>query len=182
MPRLEVKKAEKLSKRRLRELCEAAELAIEDSAGFGWVRAPDRDAFERYWRGVVMVPERTLFVAQLDGVIAGSVQLVSAPPQKEAWALACLIDTHFVTPWARGHGLARLLMQAAEDEARSRDLKVVNLSVRETQEAAIKLYEGLGFERWGRHPLYAIIDGKEIAGLYYCKRLEPLPDDSVSGD
>lgn len=182
MPRIEVKKTDKLNNRRLRELCEAAELAIEDGAGFGWLRAPDRDAFERYWRGVVMVPERTLFIAELDGAVAGSVQLVAAPPQKEAWALSCLIDTHFVAPWARGHGLARALMQAAEDEALSRGLKVINLSVRETQDAAIKLYESLGYEQWGRHPLYAMIDGAVVAGFYYCKQLEPGVDDSVSGD
>ena len=170
-PRIEVARVERLRKRELAELCDAAAAAINDGAGFGWVRPPQPAAFERYWRGVTVVPERVLFIGQVDGVIAGSVQLVSAPPQKEAWRLACLIDTHFVAPWARGHGLARALLDAAEAEAISRGFKVMNLSVRETQEAAIRLYELLGFQRWGTHPKYAFVDGTSIAGHYYCKDL-----------
>ncbi len=170
-PRIEVVKAAKLHKRMLAELCDAASGAIVDGAGFGWVRPPPQDAFERYWRGVTVVPERVLFLGRLDGVVAGSVQLVGPPPQKEAWALACLIDTHFVAPWARGHGLARALLEAAEAEAASRGFRVMNLSVRETQEAAVRLYESLGFIRWGTHPNYAFVDGKPIAGHYYCKDL-----------
>ena len=170
-PRIEVGMAERLRKRELAELCEAAAAAINDGAGFGWVHPPQPAAFERYWRGVTVVPERMLFVGRLDGVVAGSVQLVSAPPQKEAWRLSCLIDTHFVAPWARGHGLARRLLEAAEAEALARGIKVINLSVRETQEAAIKLYESLGFERWGTHPKYAFVEGRSIAGHYYCKEL-----------
>ena len=84
-----VRKITKLSKRALSELCGAASEAIRDGAGFGWLRPPPAQDFERYWRGVVLVPERTLFVGRLDGVIGGSVQLVSPPPQKEAWAFAC---------------------------------------------------------------------------------------------
>ena len=39
--------------------------------------------------------------------------------------------------------------------------------MRETQSAAIQLYETMGFKRWGRHPKYAKVEGKLIAGLYY---------------
>ena len=177
-PRIEVGAVERLRKRELAELCEAASAAIIDGAGFGWVHPPQPAAFERYWRGVTVVPERLLFIGRLDGVVAGSVQLVSAPPQKEAWRLSCLIDTHFVAPWARGHGLARLLLEAAEAEALARGFKVMNLSVRETQEAAIRLYESLGFERWGTHPKYAFVGGAPIAGHYYCKDLARPPDRS----
>ena len=166
-----VKKIAKLSKRALSELCNAASEAIRDGAGFGWLRPPPAQDFERYWRGVVLVPERTLFVGRLDGVIGGSVQLVSPPPQKEAWAFACLIDTHFVAPWARGHGMARALLEKIEVEARAQGFDVMNLSVRETQIAAVNLYEALGFKRWGTHPKYALVDGKTIAGYYYYKEL-----------
>ena len=168
---VKVEKVSKLNKRALSELCAAASEAIEDGAGFGWLRPPPSQDFERYWKGVVLVPERTLFVGRLDGVIGGSVQLVSPPPQKEAWAFACLIDTHFVAPWARGHGMARALLEQVEADARARDCKVINLSVRETQDAAVSLYETLGFKRWGTHPKYALVDGETVAGHYYCKEL-----------
>ena len=173
-PRIEVARVERLRKRELAELCDAAAAAINDGAGFGWVNPPQPAAFERYWRGVTVVPERVLFIGRLDGVVAGSVQLVSAPPQKEAWRLSCLIDTHFVAPWARGHGLARRLLEAVEAEALARGFKVMNLSVRETQEAAIRLYESLGLVRWGTHPKYAFVDGRSIAGHYYFKDLPEL--------
>ena len=75
-----VEKIAKLSKRALAELCEAASEAILDGAGFGWLRPPPEQDFERYWQGVILVPERTLLVGRLDGVIGGSVQLVSPPP------------------------------------------------------------------------------------------------------
>jgi ribosomal protein S18 acetylase RimI-like enzyme len=168
---LKVEKVSKLSKRALGELCNAASEAILDGAGFGWLRPPPQQDFERYWRGVVLVPERTLFVGRLDGVIGGSVQLVSPPPQKEAWAFACQIDTHFVAPWARGHGMARALLEQVEEEARARDFRAINLSVRATQDAAVNLFETLGFKRWGTHPKYALVDGKTVAGHYYCKEL-----------
>lgn len=170
-PRIDVELITSLNRRDLSDLCDAAAAAIVDGAGFGWVRPPERDIFERYWRGVLIVPERKLFLAKLDYVVAGSIQLVSPPRQKEAWAHACLVDTHFVAPWARGHGLARALLEAAIGEAKACGFEVMNLSVRETQSAAIALYEGMGFVRWGRHPKYAKVEGKLIAGLYYSKDL-----------
>ena len=171
MARVEVERPDKLKKRELGELCQAAGGAIADGAGFGWVKAPERELFERYWRGVMVVPERTLFIGRLDGVIAGSVQLVSMPAQKEAWRHRCQIDTHFVAPWARGHGMARDLMEAAEIEARKQDFSVIDLSVRETQDVAIKLYESLGFVRWGTNPAYATVGGELVPGHFYYKDL-----------
>ena len=47
----------------------------------------------------------------------------------------------------------------------------LNLDVRETQEAAIRLYESLGYVRWGINPDYAQVRGKIIRGFYYSKRL-----------
>ena len=42
--------------------------AIIDGGGFGWVNAPGRLALETYFRGVLLVPERELFVARLNGI------------------------------------------------------------------------------------------------------------------
>ena len=47
----------------------------------------------------------------------------------------------------------------------------LNLDVRETQEAAIRLYESLGYERWGVHPDYAFVRGQSVRGYFYFKRL-----------
>jgi RimJ/RimL family protein N-acetyltransferase len=42
----------------LAALCEAADAAIIDGGGFGWVQPPGRVALERYFRGLLLVPER----------------------------------------------------------------------------------------------------------------------------
>lgn len=166
-----VAKVKELSRRELRDLADATEAAIRDGSGFGWVEPPPRDVLQRYWRGVLAVPTRTLFVARLENVICGSIQLVEPPPYKEMWSFAASVDTHFVAPWARGHGLARELVEAAEKEARARGFKVLNLSVTATQTAAIQLYESLGYRRWGTLPKYALMRGDFIAGHYYTKDL-----------
>src|SRR5262245_27306943 len=70
----------------LDNLCEAAEGAILAGGGFGWLKPPQRRILEAYWRGVLLIPERTVFVGRLDGVIAGSAQLVRPPRNNEAQA------------------------------------------------------------------------------------------------
>ena len=60
----------------LNDLCDAAEAAIIDGGGFGWLAPPPRDVLEAYWKGVLLIPERDLLVGRLDGVIAGSCQVL----------------------------------------------------------------------------------------------------------
>ncbi|MBM3488200.1 MAG: GNAT family N-acetyltransferase [Alphaproteobacteria bacterium] len=174
MAHISVERIEAFEGHDLEALCEAAETAIVDGGGFGWLKPPPRAVLERYWKGVVLIAERTLFVARLDGGVAGSAQLIRPPRNNEAQAFAATMTTHFVAPWARGYGLARLLVQAVEEHARAVGFHVLNLDVRETQSAAIALYETLGFARWGTNPHYAMVDGKIIAGHYYAKVLRTL--------
>lgn len=155
----------------LNDLCDAAEAAIIDGGGFGWLTPPPRETLEAYWRGTLLIPERDLFVGRLDGVIAGSCQLHRPPRNNEAQSFACQFTTSFVAPWARGHGLARDLTQIAENHARDLGFGVMNLDVRETQRAAIRLYEALGFEKFGEHPYYARTRDGTVRGLYYFKNL-----------
>jgi RimJ/RimL family protein N-acetyltransferase len=156
----------------LQALCEAADAAIIDGGGFGWLRPPGRAALEQFFRGVVMVPERELFVGRMDSVIYGAAQLVRPPRNNEAQAFGATLAHNFVAPYARGHGLARLIIERVEDRARALGYQVLNLDVRETQEAAIALYEAIGFTRWGTHPAYARTDGQTIAGHFYYKLLQ----------
>jgi len=158
----------------LHSLCEATDAAIIDGGGFGWATPPGRRAMESYFRGVLLVPERDLFVARLDGDIVGSAILLRPPRNNEAQAFAASLMHAYVAPYARGHGLARLLTQGVEDRARELGYHVLNLDVRETQVAAIRLYQSMGFTRWGEHPEYALIRGKPVSGFFYYKRLRPL--------
>ena len=170
-PVIAVERAAALPDDDLQALCEAADAAIIEGGGFGWVTPPGRTALESYFRGVLLMPERALYTARLDGIIVGSAQLVRPPRNNEAQAFAASLMHSFVAPYARGHGLARLMTSRVEDAARALGFHILNLDVRETQSAAIHTYETLGFQRWGQHPAYARVDGKTICGLFYYKRL-----------
>ena len=100
-----VEKVESLSAADLADLCEATEAAIAEGGGFGWVAKPPRETLEKYWRGFLLVPGRSLFVARLDGMIAGSAQLIRPPRNNEAQAFAASLMHSFIAPYARGHGL-----------------------------------------------------------------------------
>jgi ribosomal protein S18 acetylase RimI-like enzyme len=165
----------------LHDLCDAAEAGIRAEGGFGWLMPPPRPIMEAYWRGVLLVPERSLIVGRLDGVIAGSAQLVRPPRNNEAQAHAAQVTTNFVAPWARGHGLARAMALAVEEVARRDGFAVLNLDVRETQERAISLYRSLGYRQWGTHPHYARASGRALRGLFFCKELDRDSDNQESG-
>jgi hypothetical protein len=170
-PELLIEQLTEFTDHDLHALCEATHAAIIDGGGFGWVAPPGRRALEAYFRGVLLVPERELFVARLNGDIVGSAHLVRPPRNNEAQAFAAQLMHSYIAPYARGHGLARMLTVGVEERARELGYHVLNLDVRETQEAAIRLYESLGYVRWGIHPDYALVRGKVVRGYYYCKRL-----------
>ena len=171
--RLTVEIATAVEEPDLEELCEATNAAIVEGGGFGWIQPQDRALLARHFRGVLLVPDRVLFLARLDGTVVGSAQLVRPPRNNEAQAFAAQLTHAYIAPYARGFGLARQLMTRVEEHAAALGFRVLNLDVRETQESAIKLFEALGYSRWGTHPAYARVDGRTVAGHFYCKLLEP---------
>jgi ribosomal protein S18 acetylase RimI-like enzyme len=164
---------EPLSQNDLNDLCDATEASIEGGGGFGWVHTPERPTLERYWQGVITAPTRWLFVARLEGVICGTTQLILPPGNNEAQGHAVQMTTNFVAPWARGHGIARLLLENVEAKAKSAGYAVINLDVRSTMDGAIGLYESMGYERFGEHPLSVRAEDKTISSYYYFKNINP---------
>lgn len=55
---------------------------------------------------------------------------------------------------ARGKGVGSALLEASEQLARRRGCKVLRLEVRTDNDAAIRLYERLGYDRIGRYARY----------------------------
>ena len=170
---LAVERAERLSDADLADLAEATDAAIIEGGGFGWVEPQGRAALERHFRGVLLVPERELFVARLDGHPVGSALLVRPPRHNEAQAFAATLTHAYIAPYARGVGLARLLVETLEQRAAALGHRVINLDVRDTQTTAIALFESLGYLHWGTHPHYARVRGQTVAGRFYAKTLEP---------
>lgn len=163
---------EQLSSADLNDLCDATYNAIEDGGGFGWITPPARQILERYWSGVITMPARELFVARLDQVICGTAQLIHPPENNEAQQYNVHLSGLFIAPWARQYGLARLLLDKVETYAKDSHYRIINLDVRESQAAAIRLYESAGYSCFGRHPCYAIIDDQPLAGRYYYKCID----------
>ncbi len=171
-PSPSVQRITQLTTGELNDLCDATIAGIEAGGGFGWVKKPERSVLERYWQGVLAMPSRMLFVARLDNMICGSCQLVKPPLNNEAQGFAVQLTTNFIAPWARGHGLAKMLLNQVEKTALDKGFSVINLDVRETMDRAIALYEGAGYKRIGTHPHYAEVGGKVLQGFYYTKALK----------
>ena len=171
VPTVEV--VENLSAAELNDLCDATDAALKGGGGFGWVALPNRDVLERFWQGVMAMPARILLVARLDGVICGTCQLWKPPAHNAAQAHIVTLTTNFVAPWARGHGLAKMLVERAEDVAVKEGFAVINLEVRETMTRAIEIYEALGYVRFGVHPYSVRLPDAVLKGYYYYKVIDP---------
>lgn len=173
---IKVEPLQQLEGNDLTDLCDAMEKTIEDgglgfSIGFGWLKVPERERLEKYWNGLMLVPDRAIFVGRVDGVIAGAIQLVKPSNSNQSQSFAGGVREHFIAPWARGHGLAKMLLEAAEFEAKSSGLSLLKLDVRETQEAAAKIYESHGYQKWGELDKYEMVDGQFVGGMFYYKDL-----------
>jgi len=156
----------------LADLCNITEQAIKAGGGFGWLKVPPREVLKKYWKGNAVVPNRKLIVGRLNKAIAGTLQLIFPPSNNEAQQQNFSIISHFVAPWGRGFGLAKAMIDKAESIGLEYGTNCVHLDVRETQEAAIKLFESKGYSQWGINPNYAVVNGKNIKGYYYYKKLK----------
>jgi GNAT superfamily N-acetyltransferase len=125
-----------------------------------------------WWDGIIEEVDagRTiLFGALLDGEIVGTAQLIPAtkPNQPHRADVSKLL----VHSRARGRGIGAALMQAVENEARRRSLRVLVLDTA-TGSDAERLYPRLGWERTGVIPDYALWpDGGLCDTTVFYKRL-----------
>lgn len=112
---------------------------------------------------------RLLLAAFVDGDLVGTVQVVLAlpPNQPHRGEIAKLL----VHRSARGRGIARLLMEGAEAEARTAGKTLLVLDT-VTGSTAERLYERLGWNRVGVIPGYALYpDGRPCDTTVFWKSL-----------
>lgn len=173
MSQISVERIDSFEGSDLPDLCQATDDAIRDGIGFNWLTPPGSETLESYWKGVLMVPERVLFGGRLEGNLVASIQLIKPSRSKETSAFAANIEGHFVAPWARGNGLAKMLLEAAEREAAKLGFSTLLLSVRGTQSRAITLYRESNYREWGVLPNYEFVSGSMVAGHYFYKELTP---------
>jgi len=91
---------------------------------------------------IVESPATTLFIARVDGVIAGCLTLAvfRLPTGLRAWIEDVVVDDA-----ARGHGVGEALNIAAIALAAESGARTVDLTSRPSREAANRLYQRLGF-------------------------------------
>lgn len=91
-------------------------------------------------------PRQILAVAELDGVVMGTMQLTFMPGIGRLGALRGQIESVHIAEDLRGQGHGAAMMQWAIDRARERGCAFVQLTSDRRRAGAHAFYEGLGFE------------------------------------
>lgn len=99
--------------------------------------------------------DSVLLGAMREGMLMGFVQLYPVPNSLSGGQLMILNDL-FVDPAARGAGIARRLMQAAQDHAQAAGVTRLELSTQHTNRTAQRLYEALGWRQDGEFRYYVL--------------------------
>ncbi|ABR62290.1 GNAT family N-acetyltransferase [Sinorhizobium medicae] len=145
---------------------------VEGGASVGFMQPFPPNAAVSFWKGVaaaVARGETVLLGAEVDGRMIGTVQLgIGTMPNQPHRAD---IKKLLVHRSARGLGLSRRLMEAAETEAIKRGRRVLLLDTA-TGEPAEAIYERFGWTRAGVVPDYALMpDGRYCATTFFYKHL-----------
>jgi len=119
----------------------------------------------KHW---ISTEHRALLVAEVAGVIAGYILIIYHPGTRLAriYSLA-------VSQQSRGLGVAKGLMTAGEQAAREDGRLYLRLEVSVDNTPAIKLYEALGFQKFG---IYRDYYEDHRDALRYQKRIRRYPD------
>lgn len=153
----------------LDDLAELLGNVVDDGASIGFLPPMQAATAKRYWE-TVLQPGMILFVAIVGEKIAGSVQLHLC--MKENGSHRAEITKLMTHPAYRRKGIARSLMQRAEERARQEGRTLLVLDTREGDPSNL-LYRSLGFVEAGRIPAYAknANGGLDTTVVYY-KQLE----------
>lgn len=102
---------------------------------------PDRSTFDASWARVLAMPDALVMVA-VEADAAKGYLLAFSHPTFYANASVGWVEEILVTEEARGLGVGRALMDAAEEWLRAADARVLALATRR----AAPFYEALGYE------------------------------------
>lgn len=79
--------------------------------------------------------------------------------------------SYYVDADSRGRGYGTAMIAHAVSEARNTGKRVLFCIILERNAASIRLMDKCGFERWGRLPDVALIDGDAVSHVYYGRKL-----------
>ncbi|MBX3070527.1 MAG: GNAT family N-acetyltransferase [Thermomicrobiales bacterium] len=158
-----------LSDAEIQRLGEMLVAVVEAGASVGYLPPLDASVAQQYWRGVCK-PEVLLLLAEVDGEIAGTVQLelaTKANARHRAEVNRLLVD-----PKYQRQGLGRVLMEALESEAKVLGRTLLHLDTREG-DTSNDFYRSQGWTEAGMIPMWARSSGGSLDGtVFYYKVLE----------
>jgi GNAT superfamily N-acetyltransferase len=147
---------------------------VERGASVSFMHPLSREKAEAFWADVaesVARGERILLAADLDGEIAGTVQVVFAGPENQPHRAD--IAKMLVHGRARRQGIAERLMRAAEEASRAAGKTLLVLDT-VTGGDAERLYTRMGWTKVGVIPNFALFpDGRPCDTTYFYKALGP---------
>jgi GNAT superfamily N-acetyltransferase len=88
-----------------------------------------------------------LYVATLDNVVAGTLQLSFIPQFTYNGEIRANIEGVFIANSAQGQGVGAELVEFAIEQSRHKGCKIVQLVSNQVRERAHRFYERLGFEK-----------------------------------
>lgn len=121
------------------------ELLADDGLGRGRETVADLTPYRRAFEVLDRDPAQLLAVAELDGVIVGTLQLTVIPGLAQRGRTRGLVEAVRVASGRRGQGLGEELMRWVIGEAKRRGCSLVQLTSNASRADAHRFYERLGF-------------------------------------
>jgi ribosomal protein S18 acetylase RimI-like enzyme len=127
----------------------AAVLRLYAQPGFDDGRMLSADDARRLWARFAAYPDYTLYVAELDGEIAGSFAVLVMDNLGHLGRPSAVVEDVVVAPHLQGRGVGRAMMAFARARSADKGCYKLVLSSNAGRERAHAFYESLGFERYG---------------------------------
>lgn len=127
------------------DITEIVALLADDMLGASREADHVDDAYLAAFDQIAADARNRLIVADIDGQVAGTLQLTLLPGLSRHGMLRAQIEAVRVASQRRGQGIGRAMIQWAIDEARAQGCGVVQLTSDKRRSDAVRFYESIGF-------------------------------------
>ena len=167
-----IRQLTQVTDRQLHELADVLIDCVHGGASVGFMTPLELSKALAFWQRIASEAQknaRVLLVAEQDGVITGTVQVVLEQPDNQPHRGD--ISKMLVHRRARQHGVGQALMGAAEDAARANGKSLLVLDT--ASDAAERLYIRQGWTLVGVVPDFALWpEGGYCSTSFYYRRLD----------
>ncbi len=144
--KISIREAQKSDLARLVELMKALTITTSSVEAHG---ASTLAEYEKIFKQIESDPNHKLIVAELDGTIVGSADMVIVPNLSHQGLPWAVMENVIVEEKMRRKGIAAAMVQYLTDLARESGCYKIGLSSSKERPAAHSFYESLGFKQYG---------------------------------